>query len=238
MEMKLNANEETYEMLEICGQTVLFTSVRIDRETVPDGLYAYDLRHDDECQGDICEIKPSVAVNHWGTIICKEPIEMNELGYRPVAEEEYNYTGESMTLEDFQEEQSVNRNGDESDMKIIEIEAQQLRSMKKHEGLVIQGCGGDLKEWFDGINDLLTEADILKNGSKFEKCYVFKNENLTCMLFPFEDVQLEMGKLAMWRLQTHGQFGGTWLSDYVPNRLGGFVLEIGEYEEEMGMEMM
>ena len=46
--MKLNANDETYEILEICGQTVLFTSARIDRETVPDGLYAYDLRHDDE----------------------------------------------------------------------------------------------------------------------------------------------------------------------------------------------
>ena len=27
----------------------------------------------------------------------------------------------------------------------------------------------------------------------------------------------------MWRLQTHGNFGGTWLSDYVPNRLGGFI---------------
>ena len=29
----------------------------------------------------------------------------------------------------------------------------------------------------------------------------------------------------MWRLQTHEMFGGTWLSDYVPNRLGGFVTE-------------
>ena len=27
----------------------------------------------------------------------------------------------------------------------------------------------------------------------------------------------------MWRLQTHGNFGGTWLSDYVPNKLGGFI---------------
>ena len=27
----------------------------------------------------------------------------------------------------------------------------------------------------------------------------------------------------MWRLQTHTNFGGTWLSDYVPNHLGGFV---------------
>jgi hypothetical protein len=29
----------------------------------------------------------------------------------------------------------------------------------------------------------------------------------------------------MWRLQSHGTFGGTWLSDYVDNRLGGFVDE-------------
>ena len=34
-----------------------------------------------------------------------------------------------------------------------------------------------------------------------------------------------MGKLAMWRLHSHEQFGGTWLSDYVPNRLGGFISE-------------
>ena len=43
--------------------------------------------------------------------------------------------------------------------------------------------------------------------------------------FPFDGVQLDVGKLAIWRLQTHAQFGGTWLSDYVPNRLGGFVQE-------------
>ena len=79
-------------------------------------------------------------------------------------------------------------------MTITRIEARQLRNMENHEGLVIQGCGGELREWADGINEMLTEEDILKNGSRFEKCYAFKNENLTCMLFPFEDVQL-----AMWR---------------------------------------
>ena len=57
---------------------------------------------------------------------------------------------------------------------------------------------------------------------------------------PIDDVQLDIGKLAMWRLHTHEQFGGTWLSDYVPNRLGGFVLceEECDESEEMGMEMM
>ena len=39
-----------------------------------------------------------------------------------------------------------------------------------------------------------------------------------------------MGKLAMWRIQTHSQFGGTWLSDYVPNRLGGFLEQPNQQE--------
>lgn len=42
-------------------------------------------------------------------------------------------------------------------MSIIRIEAQKLRRMENNEGLVIQGCGGDLQEWVDGINDMLTE---------------------------------------------------------------------------------
>lgn len=48
---------------------------------------------------------------------------------------------------------------------------------------------------------------------------------MTCLLFPFEGVELDVGKLAVWRMKTHGQFYGTWLSDYVPNRLGGFIDE-------------
>ena len=59
----------------------------------------------------------------------------------------------------------------------------------------------------------------------FENISVFHHKGCTCILFPFEGVDLDVGKLAMWRLQTHEMFGGTWLSDYVPNRLGGFVTE-------------
>ena len=44
-------------------------------------------------------------------------------------------------------------------------------------------------------------------------------------LFPFEGVKLNLGKLAIWRIKSHETFGGTWLSDYVPNRLGGFLDE-------------
>lgn len=110
-------------------------------------------------------------------------------------------------------------------MEIKSISLHELRKMNDSDGLVLQGCGGDLEEWVDGINDMLTESGILQNDNRFEKAYSFKNGELTCLLFPFEDVQLDVGKLAVWRLQTHEQFGGTWLSDYVPNNLGGFISE-------------
>lgn len=108
---------------------------------------------------------------------------------------------------------------------IKEITPDDLRRMSEREGLILQGCGGDLQEWVDGINDTLTEADILLNGSKFKNVSAFRHDGLTCLLYDFEGAELDVGKLAMWRLQTHGTFGGTWLSDYVPNRLGGFIHE-------------
>ncbi|MDE5937173.1 MAG: hypothetical protein K2G83_07190 [Ruminococcus sp.] len=121
-------------------------------------------------------------------------------------------------------------------MSIISINTEQLRRMNKSEGLVIQGCGGDLQEWVDGINDMLTEGGILQDGSRFEKVYAFKNEELTCLLFPFDGVQLDIGRFAMWRIHTHEMFGGIWLSDYVPNNFGEFISEQSE-DEDFGLEM-
>ncbi len=103
------------------------------------------------------------------------------------------------------------------------ISKEKLRTMKGKEGLILQGCGGDPKEWLDGINEELTKEGILLDGTKFTDISVFDNEGVTCILYPFdESVHLNVGKLAMWRIATQGAFGGKWLSDYVPNRLGGF----------------
>ncbi|MCR5020355.1 hypothetical protein [Ruminococcus sp.] len=115
-------------------------------------------------------------------------------------------------------------------MSIEMIEAEKLRAMSEKEGLILQGCGGNPQEWLDGINDMLTDQGILQKGSRFEDISVFQHDGCTCILFPFKGVDIDIGKLALWRLQTHTQFGGTWLSDYVPNRLGGFVTE--EHSQE------
>ena len=58
--MTFNAMTEHYEEITVCGKPALFTSIRIKRDTVPDGLYAYDVWHDDKCRGIPCESAPFV----------------------------------------------------------------------------------------------------------------------------------------------------------------------------------
>ena len=46
-----------------------------------------------------------------------------------------------------------------AEIKIVTID--ELRQMNDQEGLILQGCGGDLQEWVDGINELFAQAGIL-----------------------------------------------------------------------------
>lgn len=77
----------------------LFTCARVDRKIIPDGLYCYDVRHDDDCQGIACEIKSYVMVNHWGTLITKQEILLNNGSY--FLNDGLDYLGRYMDLEEF-----------------------------------------------------------------------------------------------------------------------------------------
>lgn len=109
-------------------------------------------------------------------------------------------------------------------MNIKKISKNDLKRMKGKEGLILQGCGGELSEWVDGVNQELKAKKILLGKTEFEDVSVFKHNHATCLLYTFDDnVRLDMGKLAIWRLKTKEHFGSTWLSDFVNNELGGFI---------------
>ena len=101
-----------------------------------------------------------------------------------------------------------------------QISLDELRGRPCTEGLILQGCGGDLKEWVTGINETLTKEGILLDGDTFKDVSSFEHSGVTNLLFSMDNVKLDVGRLAMWRLKSHDTFGGTWLSDYLPNRLG------------------
>ena len=105
-ELKTQAmTEEKLDVIEVLDRRALFSNGRLMPEQIPEGLYAYDLRHSDD--GDrFCSIEPKVGVNHGGTVLMRDILDFGESGYIPLDEyTEPNFLGETMTASEFAEEE-------------------------------------------------------------------------------------------------------------------------------------
>lgn len=72
-----NAMTEIFEEVTVLGQPMIFTNLRIDRSTVPKGLYVYDVQHDSDCRGIPVQIAEYILVNHWGTLLTSRLIRLD-----------------------------------------------------------------------------------------------------------------------------------------------------------------
>ena len=97
--------EEKLDVIEVLDRRALFSNGRLMPEQIPEGLYAYDLRHSDD--GDrFCAIEPKVGVNHGGTVLMRDILDFGESGYIPLDEDtEPNFLGDEMTPSEFAEEE-------------------------------------------------------------------------------------------------------------------------------------
>ena len=101
---RYNAMEESFEEVTILNKPALFTSLRIDRNTIPHGYHRYEVRHDDECQGDAVQIGRGIMVNHWGTLITRDEIKLSTNGYLDIEPDDLNYdVGDCHNMKDFME---------------------------------------------------------------------------------------------------------------------------------------
>lgn len=72
-ELKTQAmTEEKLDVIEVLDRRALFSNGRLMPEQIPEGLYAYDLRHSDD-GGRFCAIEPKVGVNHGGSRVRSIP---------------------------------------------------------------------------------------------------------------------------------------------------------------------
>ena len=69
-------SDEEFEVIEIEGQTALFTNSRMTDADIPKGLHCYHLRYGDD--GNFSALEKSVAVDHGGSVIVNEPIDLGE----------------------------------------------------------------------------------------------------------------------------------------------------------------
>ena len=101
---RYDAGKETFEEITVLGKPALFTGIRIERSTVPEGLFLYEVRHDDEGLGDPVQIARRILVNHLGSVITCEPVPLPPDGYFDIDEEQdWSFSGgDCRTIAEFQ----------------------------------------------------------------------------------------------------------------------------------------
>lgn len=98
----IDARTEHFMLIDMDGYICLFTSNRLDRDTIPEGLHCYDVR-DDGSNGEFAQVQRFVWVNHWGSILCKQAIPLDEEWncYYPNRDAIY-FPYSDLTMEQFQ----------------------------------------------------------------------------------------------------------------------------------------
>ena len=99
--MKVNARTEEFQHIELFDKFALFTNARIDRSTVPEGWYCDDFRGSDDDPGELCYIEKSVMVNHAGSVLMPEELELPASGRLDVRDELGFLDEGDMTLREF-----------------------------------------------------------------------------------------------------------------------------------------
>lgn len=77
---RLDYREESFSQVSVCGILCEYSDMRIDRSTVPEGKYQYEVARDDESGGEPVRVKSGILVNFFGTMISDEPLPVGNDG--------------------------------------------------------------------------------------------------------------------------------------------------------------
>lgn len=89
--MRLDYGKEKMQVVEVRGIRCEFNDMRIDRNTVPEGKFQYEVAGDDDSGGDPARIQKGVMVNFYGTLISDEELPLGEHGILWVENGDFRY---------------------------------------------------------------------------------------------------------------------------------------------------
>lgn len=92
--------DEKLDVVEILGQTALFTNGRVTEQELPEGLYRYDLREGEALY--FATVEKNVFVNHAGSLLTKAPLDLGDQGCIVLDDESSpNFLGYNLTPDEF-----------------------------------------------------------------------------------------------------------------------------------------
>ena len=157
------ANDEQYQEIELFDKLGLFSNGRIARDNLPEGVYCYDLRGSDYDPGDPVCVEERVVVNHAGSVLLTEPLELTEDGRLMLTEEKgLNFTGGFSTLSQFLQKQRKDRHTEE-------VEAESISyAVCKYFGIETgENSFGYIASWSQGkeLKELRASLEIINKTS-------------------------------------------------------------------------
>lgn len=78
--MRLDYRCETFSKVSVCGVECEFNDMRIERSSVPAGMYQYEVAGDDDSGGGPVRVQQGVLVNFFGTLVCDKLLPIGDDG--------------------------------------------------------------------------------------------------------------------------------------------------------------
>ena len=178
----IDVNSRQLQEVEIKGHYGVFTELRVDESTIPEGVYCYELRHGDDDSYPVT-LKEDIRVNYFGAVLMKNKMELGKEGYVGLSYDDFGFTGEELTMLEYRanylEEPNLFSSGADfvnfmgickTPFELTEIEADKLLGyMEGHDFLVGEKDGklfrGDLcyqqgkARWAeDSIDDVINDV--------------------------------------------------------------------------------
>ena len=167
-------HDQEYQEIELFDKPGLFSNGRIAREELPDGLFCYDLRGSDDDPGDPICVEEQVIVNHAGSVILTEPLELPEGRLFFTDEEGLNFTGGITTLSQFLQESKKDRRTEEVEAESISYAVCQYFGIETGENsfgyIAHWSQGKDLKELRASLETInKTSGELISNIERHYK---------------------------------------------------------------------
>ena len=72
--MGFDAKMEGYDLVEVDGRVCLFSYMRLDRNSVPEGIFCYEVEDSEREDCSFGKIKERVEHRRMGSILCREKL--------------------------------------------------------------------------------------------------------------------------------------------------------------------
>ncbi len=97
----IEVNKERFQEVEIKGHMAIFTELRVDKSTIPEGVRCYELRHGDD-DSYPAALEQSVRVNYFGAVLMTDKLELGEDGWLELSYDDFGFSGEELSVLELQ----------------------------------------------------------------------------------------------------------------------------------------